>query len=114
MNCKIDEVIIGESFKPEVRYDINSTTSLDTSVKKNESYNGTEYIHKTSDDIKKYNFRYPNISPTLKNNFDNMALKSDGKKILYWDDTVNYINLIPPKFNEVSHNRYSVDIQFHT
>ena len=114
VNCKIDEVIIGESFKPEVRYDINSSTGLDTSVKKIEAYDGSEYIHKISDDVKKFNFRYPNISATLKNNFETMANKTDGKKLLYWDEAVNYINLIPPKFSEVSHNRYSADIIFHT
>ena len=109
VNSKIDEIIIGKSFTPEVRHSIGSIDGLKNTAKINESFSGSEYSHKTADEEKTIVRSYNNISATLKTSLNDIWLKSNNKKLIYSYTTVDiiYANVEPISFNEIAFNRYS-------
>jgi hypothetical protein len=113
-DATLGEVLFGLSFSPEIRYDLGSSTGTDSLLVSNESYNGTEYTNQIGDVVNLYDRQYGNISPTLKTDFENLWIKSNDKKFLYYFDGINYVSVSPIRMNEIAHNRYSTSVSLRT
>jgi len=115
INSKIDEIIIGEKFVPEIRQDIGSgDKTINDKMTLVNSYAGDEYAFRTGKPGKLLEKRYSNISQTLKNNFADLYEKSSDKKFIYYYDGINYCSIDPVQINEIAVNRYSLDIKLKT
>jgi len=113
-NATLGEVLIGKTFLPEIKYDLGSSSSVQALLESNESYNGTEYVNQVGDAVNLYERQYGNISPTLKNDFENLWIKSNDKKFLYYFDGINYVSVSPISMSEIAHNRYSTSVSLRT
>lgn len=113
-DSQIGEILIGDEFIPDVRYDSNSSNQ---SISKNiisESLNGSEYVFKNKDAEKKLVRNYSNISSSLKSKFETLSNNSVTHKMIYTFDGLNYGVIEPMKFQEVSHNRYQTQVTIAT
>ena len=113
-DATLSEVLIGKTFSPEIRYDLGSSSSVQSLLESNESYNGTEYVNQIGDAVNLYERQYGNISPTLKTDFENLWIKSNDRKFLYYFDGINYVSVSPISMNEIAHNRYSTSVSLRT
>tara|TARA_R100000655_G_scaffold70543_2_gene108821 strand:- start:1039 stop:2340 length:1302 start_codon:yes stop_codon:yes gene_type:complete len=109
-DVKIGEVLIGKTFKPEVRFDIGSTYGSKPELSINESLKGNEYAFKTKEPTKSITRQYSNISSSLKSEFESLWSTSSEHKFLYFfEDTIYYVLSNPINISEVSYNRYSTN-----
>jgi len=106
----INELYFGKSFKPEVRYSVGSSTSMDSNNIINTSYKGNEYSHTTQETETKFVNTYSNISNALKLQFEDLSNKSNNKKLIYNKQGIHYLLPQPITFTEVALNRYSTEI----
>lgn len=113
--AEVNEILIGTSLKPEIRYSLNSKFHYSPNNILSESYTGNEYIFQKGNSSNKYDLKYSNISSSLKNKFQNLWEKSSHKKLLYYDNTaINYVMLNPISFDEIAYNRYSTFVSFYS
>jgi len=113
-DVKLHEILLGKSFVPEVRYGMGSSEGLTANLIREESYTGTEYISKRGDVELSFSRQYDNISSTLKNDFENIWLRHNDRKFLYYYNGHNYVQMDPVKTSEIAHNRYSTSISLST
>ena len=114
-DSKIGEVLIGDEFIPEIRYDMGSSYDSVFDNKQSESLNGAEYIYKTKDETKRIIRNYSNISSSLKAEFETLSKNANTYKMIYtFDNVYNYGLVEPMKFQEVSHNRYQTKVTIQT
>ena len=118
IDSEVDEIIIGMKFKPEIRYDLGSSTQMKTNTAISTSYAGNEYSYRKGEASYAFKKKYANLSATLKSDFESLREKTNGKKFIYYDqnsaDKINYVYADPINFSEVSHNRYSTDFKLST
>lgn len=113
-DSQIGEILIGDEFIPDVRYDPNS---INQNISKNiisESLNGSEYVFKSKNAEKKLVRNYSNISASLKSKFETLSDNSVTHKMIYTFDGLNYGVIEPMEFQEVSHNRYQTQVTIAT
>ena len=104
------EILIGKSFKPEVRYALGSSEHSMPQLISSESYTGTEYVNKKGEDEVIFNRNYENISAGLKSEFESIQEKHIDRKFLYYANGIKYVQMDPLVFTEVAHNRYNTQI----
>tara|TARA_R100000808_G_C2154903_1_gene166381 strand:- start:1087 stop:2079 length:993 start_codon:yes stop_codon:yes gene_type:complete len=114
-DSKIGEVLIGDEFIPEIRYDVGSSYDSVFDNKQSESLNGAEYIYKTKDETKRIIRNYSNISSSLKAEFETLSKNANTYKMIYtFDNVYNYGLVEPMEFQEISHNRYQTKVTIQT
>ena len=111
-DVEVGEVLIGKSFKPEIRFSLGANESYKAKNTINESFTGSEYAYQLMDLKNAFTRQYPNISATLKSEFDTLWDKSNNRKMLYYyDSTIHYVLSDEIKFTEIAHNRFSTSYQ---
>ena len=113
-SASVNEIIVGKSFKPEVRYSLNAREKKNHYVNLSESYTGIEYAYRLKEGEFEIDRPYENMSETLKNDFENLWNLSSHKKFLYYFNRVNYVNMEQPTFDEIAYNRFQTNIRLST